>query len=556
MSAEQIPLDAVHQYAFCPRRSYLMYHDGQWESNFYTDDGLLVHARIDASDDPLPEPKEDNDDPPTISRSVQLGSIVLGITAKLDIVEAEGNMATPVEAKRSKVPQTNERSWPSQRIQVMAQGLLLREAGFESTGGILYFFSSRCRVPVPFTSELEATTKQVIQETHAILNRPVAPPPLIDSPKCIGCSLSGICMPDETSLLSLDDATADTSAALPVRRLFPARDDALPVYIQEQGAWVGKSGDGLTIKKGGKPIARLRLIDISQLVICGNVQVSTQALHVLAEQEIPVLYLSTGNWFYGTTVGMGLRNAFVKHAQFQCADDPHVSLRFAKAFVQAKCRNQRTMLVRNGSKDLARNRSMKNLIETIDSVIAPGQLLGTEGAVASAYFGSFDTMIKVLDAANPFSWESRNRRPPKDPVNALLSFGYALLAKDCTVALLGVGLDPFWGFFHQPRHGRPALALDLMEEFRPLVVDSAVITAINTGMVKTKDFVFSAGACTLNESGRKSFIRAYESRMDQLVTHPRFDYRLSWRRVVKTQAQLLAKAIRGEISEYTGMVTR
>lgn len=138
----------------------------------------------------------------------------------------------------------------------------------------------------------------------------------------------------------------------------------------------------------------------------------------------------------------------------------------------------------------------------------------------------------------------------------MLSFGYALLAKECTVALAAVGLDPFWGFYHQPRHGRPALALDLMEEFRPLVVDSAVITALNTGMVAVSDFVRAGNACSLSGTGRKAFIRAYEGRLDQLATHPAYDYRCSWRRLIGLQAQLLARHLRGDVAQYRGITTR
>jgi CRISP-associated protein Cas1 len=145
--------------------------------------------------------------------------------------------------------------------------------------------------------------------------------------------------------------------------------------------------------------------------------------------------------------------------------------------------------------------------------------------------------------------------PPRDPVNALLSFGYAMLAKECTVALLGEGLDPWWGLFHQPRHGRPALALDLMEEFRPLVVDSAVLTAVNTGMVTARGFSFPRPrACST--TGRKAFIRAYEARLDQLVTHPLFDYRCSWRSVIRVQARLLAALAPRRRARYSGMTTR
>lgn len=552
--SEFIPLDAVHQYAYCPRRAYLMYHDGQWESNYYTDDGLWVHARVDGSNDSLPEPKGD-EDPPLVARSVSLVSEVLGISAKLDLVEAEGLTATPVETKRGKTPENEEKSWLAERVQLMAQGLLLREAGFTTSAGILYFYGSRQRVPVPFTEALETFTLETVKRTHVVLQSSTAPPPLVDSPKCQNCSLSAICMPDESSLLSIGrEEVSESSAA--IRRLFPARDDALPLYVQEQGAWIGKTGEGLIIKKAGKILSRVRLIDISQLVICGSVQVSTQALHLLTEHEIPVVYLSTGGWFYGVTAGQGLRNAYTKQSQFRCADDPQKTLSLAKAFVFAKCTNQRTIITRNGSKDSVRSRKMKEIINSISSIDTIDQLLGAEGLVGALYFRSFGTMIKVTDCISEFSWKSRNRRPPKDPINAMLSFGYALLSKECTVALIAAGLDPHWGYFHKPRHGRPALSLDLMEEFRPLIVDSAVITAINNGMVRTADFITGAGGCALTSSGRKQFIRAYEARMDQLVTHPVFDYRLSWRRVVRVQTQLLAKTIRGDLNAYKGIITR
>jgi CRISPR-associated protein Cas1 len=141
-------------------------------------------------------------------------------------------------------------------------------------------------------------------------------------------------------------------------------------------------------------------------------------------------------------------------------------------------------------------------------------------------------------------------------VNALLSFGYAMLAKECTVALMAEGLDPWWGLYHQPRHGRPALALDVMEPFRPAVVDSAVISAINTGMVQRGGFDISSSGCILKPDGRKAFIRAYDARLDQLITHPIFDYRCSWRVTIRLQARLLARWFRGELPRYTTITTR
>jgi CRISPR-associated protein Cas1 len=155
-----------------------------------------------------------------------------------------------------------------------------------------------------------------------------------------------------------------------------------------------------------------------------------------------------------------------------------------------------------------------------------------------------------------FDFAGRNRRPPRDAVNALLSLAYSLLGKDLTIACYAVGFDPYLGFYHQPRFGRPALALDLMEPFRPLIADSAVLSAINTRMVTPRDFVQAGPGVALTANGRKSFFRAYELRMDTLVTHPLFEYRVSYRRLLEIQARLLARVLEGEIAEYPVFVTR
>ena len=188
-------------------------------------------------------------------------------------------------------------------------------------------------------------------------------------------------------------------------------------------------------------------------------------------------------------------------------------------------------------------------------------LLGLEGNAARLYFGAFSGLLKgEIDEDLPpmfrFDFAGRNRRPPRDAVNALLSLGYSLLVKDLTVSCYAAGFDPMLGFYHQPRFGRPALALDLMEPFRPLIVDSAVITAINTKMVSSRDFISAAGGVALTSEGRKAFYRAYELRMDMLVTHPIFGYRVSYRRLLELQVRMLAKLFDGDIPKYPVFVTR
>jgi len=185
-------------------------------------------------------------------------------------------------------------------------------------------------------------------------------------------------------------------------------------------------------------------------------------------------------------------------------------------------------------------------------------LLGVEGAAARSYFSCLPEMIREDKRlpGEPFDFEGRNRRPPKDAVNCLLSYVYSLLVKDCTVTLFAVGFDPYLGLFHRPRFGRPALALDLAEEFRPLIADSVVINLVNNGEVGASDFVVRAGGVALTAAGRKAVLAAYERRLDTEVTHPVFKYKISYRRVIDVQARLLGAHLLGEVPDYVAFVTR
>jgi len=195
-------------------------------------------------------------------------------------------------------------------------------------------------------------------------------------------------------------------------------------------------------------------------------------------------------------------------------------------------------------------RALAQSVQSAEGAQDLPSLLGVEGMAARTYFGRFGDLLRPPAGGNPgFDFEHRNRRPPKDPINAMLSFGYALLTRDWTVTLLAVGFDPYLGFYHQPRYGRPALALDMMEEFRSVIVDSVVVSAINNGEIGEQDFVHATGSVAMSSRGRKAFLAAYERRLAQEITHPVFGYRISYRRVFEIQARLLARTVQGEIEE-------
>jgi CRISPR-associated protein Cas1 len=557
----------VNEFAYCPRLAYLEWVQGDFEDNADTVDGRYKHRVVDQEKGALPltpDPSPEGRGESIHARSVWLSAPEEQLTARIDLLEGDGQTVTPVDYKRGAVPVHLEASaWEADRVQLCAQGLVLRANGYLTEGGVIYYSESKTRVPVPFDEALIARTRELVRGLRATGASGQMPPPLVDSPKCPRCSLVGICLPDETRLL-IAQAEAESAPATEdderVRRLMPARDDALPLYVQEQGARVGKSGEVLEVWLKDRKLGESKLFETSHVALFGSVQLSTQALTELVERDIPVALFTTGGWFHGLAHGMSHKNVELRQAQFRAADDPARSLALAKGFIAAKIRNCRTLVMRNHPQPPpAVVDGLQRLAREALAVESAGSLFGVEALAAKQYFSVFNGMLKGRANGNgqwSFDFNGRNRRPPRDPVNALLSYGYSLLAKEFTVTALLVGLDPFLGFFHRPRYGRPSLALDLMEEFRPLIADSVAFNAINTGVVTAADFIRRGPACTLTPEGRKKYLRAYEARLDALITHPIFGYRLSYRRVLEVQTRLVGRLLTGELSEYPAFVTR
>lgn len=559
-----VPARMLNEFAYCPRLFYLEWVQGEWADNADTEEGRFCHRRVDHEGGILPKSLAEGADSEKIHvRSLLLSAEELGAIARLDLVEGDGNCLTPVDYKRGAVPNVDGGAWEPEKVQLCLQGLILRENGYNSDEGYLYYTESHQRVRVPFDPQLIQRTKDLLQQLRSTAEKGQIPLPLQDSPKCPRCSLVGICLPDETRLL-VQGEVESTEASNPddraePRRLIPARDDALPLYVQSQGMTVSKQGDRLEVRERGQKVKDVRLLDVSQVCVFGNVQVTTPTLRELLERNIPVCYFTYGGWFYGITHGMSHKNVELRRLQYHLADDPKRSLTLASRFVAAKIRNSRTMLRRNCPEvELKVLQDLMSLAQKTSKAQDPGTLLGLEGLAARLYYEHFGPMVKPrqIDMQVVFDFQGRNRRPPRDPINSLLSLAYALLAKDFTVTVFSVGFDPYLGFYHTPKYGRPALALDLMEEFRPLIADSVVIGVVNNGEITADDFVWRGGAVALTASGRRKFIEAYCRRMDSLITHPVFGYTISYRRIIEVQARLLVRYLTGEIAEYPSFTTR
>lgn len=557
-----VPTRMVNEILYCERLFFLEWVQGEFADNYFTVDGRAVHKRADRPGGKLPAPATSETDrepdadpdapPPYVARSIWLSSERLSLTAKIDVVEGEHDgTVTPIEYKRGTAPDVPEGAYLPERAQLCAQVLLLREHGYKCNDASLYFAKNKRRVPIAIDAGLEETTLQAIARARELAEVGELPPPLVDSPKCNGCSLVGICLPDEVNLLR-SEPTKDGEPK--VRRLIPPRDDALPVYVQEPGARIGLDGEVLSIKSPNGTKTEARIPQTSQVCLMGNVQISTQAIRALLERSIPITYFSTGGYFMGRTTANDTNNVELRIAQYRAADDPVRCVALARGWVASKIRNTRTLLRRNHSNaDAVVLSELEQLAKKAEAETSLESLLGIEGSAARTYFGAFAGM---LNADLGFDLDGRNRRPPRDPVNALLSFAYSLLTKELAVALAGAGLDPLRGFYHQPRHGKPGLALDMMEEFRPLLADSTVIGVINQAIVTKEDFLVHPTGVSLQPAGRRRFILAYQRRLDQLVTHPVFGYRISYRRVLDVQARLLGRVLLGELESYPEFRTR
>ncbi len=486
-SLPPIPARMLNEFVYCPRLGYQMWVQGEFAHSADTLEGKAKHARVDKKSDPLPEAKDAQETEEIIhARSVWLTSDSLGLTAKMDLVEGEGQQVTPVDYKRGKRPHIAAGAYDPERVQLCAQGLLLREQGFDCAAGVLYFVASRERVRIEFDAELVARTLTAMEELRQVARSGQIPPPLIDSPKCPRCSLVGICLPDEIGFF--------TNTNIEPRPLVPALETGLPLYIQSPRAFVRKVGETLIIEEEKVKVAEVRLGETSQVVLFGSSGITTPALHECLRREIPVSFMSYGGWFIGHTTGIGGRNVDTRTNQYRASFDPAICLKLAQSLVASKIANCRTLFRRNRKQiDQESDTTLIGLqgdVKQAFKTTTIASLLGVEGSAANRYFHTFPRMLKTVDNQDvSFDFNGRNRRPPRDPVNALLSFAYAMLAREWTVCLSAVGLDPFRGFYHQPRFGRPSLALDMMEPFRPLVADSAVIMAINNGEVQPRDFL-------------------------------------------------------------------
>ena len=339
-----VPARMVNEFVYCPRLAYLEWVQGEWVESSDTVEGRHAHRRVNRDGGKLPPPADVEKAEKLHARSITLSSDRLGLIARMDLIESDGGKVTPVDYKRGKRPHVERGAYDPERVQLCVQGLLLREHGYDCDEGVLYFVAGRERVRIAFDDELVAATQQAVQGLRRVAAEGVIPPPLEDSPKCPRCSLVEICLPDEVHHLKGADV-APRPIAVPCT-------DALPLYVQARRAKVAKSGETLVVTVDDEELATARLEETSQVVVMGNVYLTTPCLHELMWRGIPVTWHSYGGWFFGHTTGNGHKNVELRTAQYRASFDESACLQFARGLVSAKIQNCRTLLRRPRQQNL------------------------------------------------------------------------------------------------------------------------------------------------------------------------------------------------------------
>jgi len=584
-----MPVRRLHNFIYCPRLFYFQWVENIFQENADTVAGSHLHRNVDKPSK-IDDPKELNLPDGAKVRSLQLQSETLGLIGVVDIIEGTSDGAEIIDYKKGSARRDSEGDRVAKgpdAMQVAAHAMLLKEHGINAVRGAIYYAEDKRRVPVELTEELFSKVREAIAEARAIAASGHCPPPLKNDARCLYCSAYPVCLPNESLWWAKRRKESDVEGQLhfgfsgqnsdhvrdkilealefaaesgqkeaptlePPR---PGGDDSEVLVVQTPGAQIGQRGDQLIVTLKGEDVRKIPGQQVRSIYCFGAVQMTAQAVETCLELGIDVSYFSPAGRFLGLLRGLPVSGVDARRGQYRLFELPGVRLQLAREIIRAKIHNQRVMLMRNGDVPDRVAQLMAGFRDATESARDMTGLMGIEGSAAALYFEQFESMLKQRDNWK-FDWRGRNRRPPRDPVNGLLSFGYSMLAKELTGVCHSVGLDPFLGFMHQPRYGRPALALDLMEEFRPLIADSVTISLINRGELGPEDFIRSANGTFLNDRGRKPFWEAWFRRLDTEVSHPEFSYKMAYRRMLEVQARQLWRFVRGEALTYHGFVTR
>ncbi len=554
-----LSIHSLHALAYCERLFFLEEVERVRVADERVYAGRTLHVEIerDEADDEI--------------LTLKLESEKFALVGKVDCIRRRDGQIIPYEHKRGRSARDAEgkaEAWASDRLQIIAYSLLVEEhTGAGVLEGRVRYHADNVTVRVPIDEKARKDFENHLGRARELQSSVERPPVTANERLCVKCSLAPVCLPEEARLaekISLmerhgdaetrrneaetNDESAIRNPNSAILRLFPAEDDRRILHILTNGAKLGRKGDRLEIwspdtdEKEHYPVQ-----EIGQVVLHGFSQISTQALRLCADRNVGVHWVTYGGRYMGAwTSGIGSVQRRIR--QYQALTNQDFCLALAKRLVEAKVRGQLSFLLRASRESGREISDVREAIGSIRKLLSPlhraenvDSLRGYEGSVGASYFKALPHLI-IEEAGEAMKPDGRNRRPPRDRCNALLSYGYALLLKDITNAILTVGLDPSLGFYHTPRSQAHPLALDLMEIFRVTLVDLPVIASINRRQWDAdEDFTIAGRQVWLSDAGRKKFIQIYERRKADQWKHPVIGYSLSYSRHLELEARLLEK---------------
>jgi CRISPR-associated protein Cas1 len=538
---------ALHALAYCERLFYLEEVEEIRVADERVFAGRTLHEELEESSELV---------------ELTLESEALGIRGRLDAVRQRDGALFVVEHKRGRSargPDNKPRAWPSDRLQAVAYGMLLEEHERRTVSEVrVRYHRDKTTVRLPLLAEDRQDVHEAVRRAAQLCGSPERPPVTSNERLCVKCSLAPVCLPEESRLAQSPESA---STELPVR-LFPADTEQRSLHVVTQGARVGRSGDEFSVSELEQGAKTIGVREVSDIVIHGHAQITTQALRLCAEAEIPVHWVTvSGAWlgsFSGPSGGVQRRIR-----QFKALCDDGLAFGLARRLVMAKVEMQLRHLLRGSRKERKLRQAvepalvaMRNALRRASHVEAREALMGEEGVAARAYFSGLKELV-LPDAGEQMRPIGRTKRPPEDPFNALLSFGYAMLFKDVKSAVLRVGLEPSFGILHQPRSAAFPLVLDLAELFRVPIVDMAVLGAVNRRTFDpVQDFTRAKRQVWLSDRGRRKMLEVYERRKHEEYRHEVLGYSLSYARTIEVEARLLEKEWSGEAGLFAKLRIR
>lgn len=380
-------------------------------------------------------------------------------------------------------------------------------------------------------------------ETRRVVSADKALTALVDDPRCTKCSHVAVCMPDERRL------------GVARRRISVADPDGEILYLVTPGSRAALSGGRVRVVRGDEKLASVPFERVRGIVVYGNVDLSTALIRELCWRRLTVVWCSNRGRVIGWTRSAEAPNGQARYEQRMVRHD--VRIEMGRELIASKIAAQATLLRRNASGHVTDDvKQLRKLSRRAASARSIAELFGTEGDASARYFRRFGALINDRGAELLASWPGRRGRGASDPLNAALNSCYGLLLGDVVRSVVACGLDPAVGFVHSSKRNKPALALDLMEQFRAPIADSVVVRCVNNGELTARMFTSQLGNARLRETGRRALLAAYAARLATGIRHPVFGYTATWSRTIDIQARMLLGALDGSNARYIGMRTR